>query len=148
MKNSAPKIDPRAELQAVLLHKKYIFLNTLALRKWRDEFRQKVLIRAQAAHGAGPSESWEAQHYIANILPTVTPEFIACETSLLFLENTAEFLEAKAEIEPILAAVAALEKQEAAAAQAAAAAEHIRCEKLNAAKADAFAQIERQFAAA
>jgi hypothetical protein len=116
MKNSAPKPDPRAELQAVLLHKKYIYLNTVALRKWRDEFRQKVLIRAQAAHGAGPAESWQPAHFISNILPTVTPEFVACETALLFLENTAEFLEAKAEIEPLLASVAALEIEEAAAA--------------------------------
>ena len=116
MKTSSSKTDPRAALQGVLLHKKYIFLNTLALRKWRDEFRKTVLIRAQAAHGAGPADSWEPQHYILNILPTVTPEFIACETSLLFLENTAEFLEAAAEIEPLLAAVAALEVEEAAAA--------------------------------
>ena len=115
MKNSSSKTDPRAALQAVMLHHKYIFLNTLALRKWRDEFRKTVLIRAQAAHGAGPADSWEPQHYILNILPTVTPEFIACETSLLFLENTAEFLEAAAEIEPLLAAVAALELEEAAA---------------------------------
>ena len=115
MKNSALKPDPRAALQGVLLHKKYIFLNTLALRKWRDEFRKTVLIRAQAAHGAGPAESWQPAHFISNILPTVTPEFIACETSLLFLENTAEFLEAAAEIEPLLAAVAALELEEAAA---------------------------------
>jgi hypothetical protein len=148
MKNSAPKPDPRAELQAVLLHKKYIFLNTVALRKWRAEFREKVLIRAQAAHGAGPSESWQPAHFISNILPTVTPEFIACETSLLFLENTAEFIEAATEIEPLLAAVAALEKSEAAAAQEAAAAENIRRERVDAAKADAFAKIELQFAAA
>ena len=116
MKNSALKPDPRAALQGVLLHKKYIFLNTVALRKWRDEFRKTVLIRAQAAHGAGPAESWQPAHFISNILPTVTPEFIACETSLLFLENTAEFLEAAAEIEPLLAAVAALELEETAAA--------------------------------
>ena len=115
MKTSSLKPDPRAALQGVLLHKKYIFLNTLALRKWRDEFRQKVLVRAQAAHGAGPAESWQPAHFISNILPTVTPEFIACETSLLFLENTAEFLEAAAEIEPLLAAVAELEVEEAAA---------------------------------
>ena len=115
MKNSAPKPDPRAALQAVMLHHKYVYLNTVALRKWRDEFRKTVLIRAQAAHGAGPAESWQPAHFISNILPTVTPEFIACETSLLFLENTAEFLEAAAEIEPLLAAVAALEVEEAAA---------------------------------
>jgi hypothetical protein len=114
MRSTSSKTDPRAELQAVLLHKKYVFLNTVALRKWRDEFRQKVLIRAQAAHGAGPAESWQPAHFIANILPTVTPEFVACETALVFLENTAEFLEAKAEIEPLLEAVAALEIEEAA----------------------------------
>jgi len=116
MKNSAPKIDPRAELQAVLLHKKYIFLNTGALRKWRDEFRQKVLVRAQCAHGAGPSESFEAQHYIANLLPNLDPQFSDVETALLFLENSPEFIEAATEIEPLLAAVAALEIEEAAAA--------------------------------
>ena len=148
MKNSSSKTDPRAALQAVLLHHKYIFLNTLALRKWRAEFRQKVLVRAQAAHGAGLSESFEPQHYIANLLPNLDPQFSDVETALLFLENSPEFLEAAKIIEPLLKAVAELEKSEAAAAQAAAAAEHIRREKVDAAKADAIAQIEAQFAAA
>ena len=116
MKNSAPKPDPRAALQAVLLHQKYIFLNTLALRKWRAEFRQKVLVRAQCAHGAGPSESFEPQHYIANLLPNLDPQFSDVETALLFLENSPEFLEAAQIIEPLLEAVAALEIEEAAAA--------------------------------
>jgi len=148
MKNSAPKIDPRAALQAVMLHHKYVFLNTLALRKWRDEFRRKVLVRAQCAHGAGPSESWEAQHYIANLLPTLDPQFSDVETALLFLENSPEFLEAAQIIEPLLEAAAELEKREAIAAQEVAAAENIRREKLDAAKAEAVAQIERQFAVA
>ena len=116
MKNSSLKPDPRAALQGVLLHKKYIFLNTLALRKWRAEFRQKVLVRAQCAHGAGPSESFEPQHYIANLLPNLDPQFSDVETALLFLENSPEFLEAAAVIEPLLAAVAELELEEAAAA--------------------------------
>ena len=116
MKNSAPKPDPRAALQAVLLHQKYIFLNTLALRKWRAEFRQKVLVRAQCAFGAGPAESFEPQHYIANLLPNLDPQFSDVETALLFLENSPEFLEAAQIIEPLLEAVAALEIEEAAAA--------------------------------
>ena len=116
MKNSSSKTDPRAALQAVMLHEKYIYLNTSALRKWRDEFRQKVLVRAQCAHGAGPSESWEAQHFIANLLPNLDPRFSDVETALLFLENSPEFLEAAKIIEPLLAAVAALEVEEAAAA--------------------------------
>ncbi len=148
MKTTSSKTDPRAALQAVMLHHKYIFLNTLALRKWRAEFRQKVLVRAQAAHGAGLSESFEPQHYIANLLPNLDPQFSDVETALLFLENSPEFLEAAKIIEPLLKAVAELEKSEAAAAQAAAAAEHIRREKVDAAKADAIAQIEAQFAAA
>jgi hypothetical protein len=114
MKTSSSKLDPRAELQGVLLHHKYVFLNTLALRKWRDGFRQKVLVRAQCAHGAGPSESWEAQHYIANLLPTLDPQFSDVETALLFLENSPEFLEAAQIIVPLLAAVAELEIEEAA----------------------------------
>ena len=131
-----------------MLHHKYLYLNTVALRKWRDEFRQKVLVRAQCAHGAGPSESFEPQHYIANLLPNLDPQFSDVETALLFLESSPEFLAAAKIIEPLLEAVAELEKSEAAAAQAAAAAEHIRREKVDAAKADAIAQIEAQFAAA
>ena len=115
MKNSAPKLDPRAALQGVMLHEKYVYLNTLALRKWRDQFRQKILIRAQCAFGAGQAESWEPQHFIANLLPNLDPQFSDVETALLFLENSPEFLEAKAVIEPLLAAVAALEVEEAAA---------------------------------
>ena len=115
MKNSSSKTDPRAALQAVLLHHKYVFLNTIALRKWREGFRQKVLVRAQCAFGAGPAESWEPQHYIANLLPNLDPQFSDVETALLFLENSPEFIEAKAVIEPLLAAVAALEVEEAAA---------------------------------
>ena len=98
-----------------MLHEKFIYLNTLALRKWRAEFRQKVLVRAQCAHGAGPSESWEAQHFIANLLPNLDPRFSDVETALLFLENSPEFLEAAQIIEPLLAAVAELEIEEAAA---------------------------------
>ena len=116
MKNSSLKPDPRAALQAVMLHQKYIFLNTLALRKWRAEFRQKVLVRAQCAHGAGLSESFEPQHFIANLLPNLDPQFSDVETALLFLENSPEFLEAAQIIEPLLAAVAEVEQQEAAAA--------------------------------
>ena len=115
MKKSSSKTDPRAALQAVMLHEKFIYLNTLALRKWRAEFRQKVLVRAQCAHGAGPSESFEPQHYIANLLPNLDPQFSDVETALLFLENSPEFLEAAAVIEPLLAAVAALEVEEGAA---------------------------------
>ena len=150
MKSSSLKPDPRAALQGVLLHKKYIFLNTLALRKWRDEFRKTVLIRAQAAHGAGPAESWQPAHFISNILPTVTPEFIACETSLLFLENTAEFLEAAAEIEPLLAAVAELEIEEAAAGVRRADLERVHREAVTAAeeKARAVALASPEVAAA
>ena len=150
MKTTSSKTDPRAALQAVMLHHKYIFLNTLALRKWRDEFRQKVLVRAQAAHGAGPADSWEPQHYILNILPTVTPEFIACETSLLFLENTAEFLEAAAEIEPLLKAVAELEIEEAAAGVRRADLERVHREAVTAAeeKARAVALASPEVAAA
>ena len=115
MKSSSSKTDPRAALQAVMLHEKFIYLNTLALRKWRAEFRQKVLVRAQCAHGAGPSESFEPQHYIANLLPNLDPQFSDVETALLFLENSPEFLEAAQIIEPLLAAVAELEIEEAAA---------------------------------
>ena len=115
MKNSSSKTDPRAALQAVMLHEKFIYLNTVALRKWRDEFRQKVLVRAQCAHGAGLAESFEPQHYIANLLPNLDPQFSDVETALLFLENSPEFLAAAKIIEPLLAAVAALEVEEAAA---------------------------------
>ena len=116
MKNSSSKTDPRAALQGVMLHHKYVFLNTVALRKWRAEFRQKVLVRAQCAHGAGLAESFEPQHFIANLLPNLDPRFSDVETALLFLENSPEFLEAAAVIEPLLASVAALEVEEAAAA--------------------------------
>ena len=136
MKTSSLKPDPRAALQSVLLHEKYVYLNTLALRKWRAEFRQKVLVRAQCAHGAGPSESFEPQHFIANLLPNLDPRFSDVETALLFLENSPEFLEAAQIIEPLLAAVAALEFEEAAAA--------VRRGELEQAHRDAVAAAEAQ----
>ena len=150
MKDSAPKIDPRAALQAVMLHEKFIYLNTLALRKWRAEFRQKVLVRAQCAHGAGPSESWEAQHFIANLLPNLDPQFSDVETALLFLENSPEFLEAKAVIEPLLEAVAELEIEEAAAGVRRADLERVHREAVTAAeeKARAVALASPEVAAA
>lgn len=148
MKNASSKPDPRAALESVLAHYRLIFLNVTALKNLRAEFRQKLLFRGQAAEGAGSATTWNPQHFVANLLPTVTPEFIACETSLAFLENTPEFLEAKAEIEPLLATVAALEKAEAIAAQEAAEIERDRREKVDAAKAQAFAKIELQFAVA
>jgi hypothetical protein len=148
MKSTSSKPDPRAALESVLAHHRLIFLNVTALKNLRAEFRQKLLFRGQAAEGAGSATTWNPQHFVANLLPTVTPEFIACETALAFLENTPEFLEAEKEIEPLLAAVAALEKAEAIAVQNAAEIERDRREKVDAAKAQAFAKIEAQFAAA
>jgi hypothetical protein len=148
MKNSAPKPDPRAALESVLANHRLLFLNVTALKNLRAEFRQKLLFRGQAAEGAGSATTWNPQHFVANLLPTVTPEFIACETALAFLENTPEFLEAAALIEPLLKDLAELEKREAIAAQEAADAERIRRERLDAAKAEAVAKVELQFAAA
>jgi hypothetical protein len=148
MKSTSSKPDPRAALESVLAHHRLIFLNVAALKNLRAEFRQKLLFRGQAAEGAGSATTWNPQHFVANLLPTVTPEFIACETALAFLENTPEFLEAAQIIEPLLKDLAALEKAEAIAVQNAADAERIRREKVDAAKAQAFAQIEQRFAAA
>jgi hypothetical protein len=148
MKNASSKPDPRAALESVLADRRLIFLNVTALKNLRAEFRQKLLFRGQAAEGATGATTWNPQHFVANLLPTVTPEFIACETALAFLENAPEFLEAEKEIEPLLAAVAALEKAEAIAVQNAAEIERDRREKVDAAKAQAFAKIEAQFAAA
>jgi hypothetical protein len=148
MKNSAPKPDPRQQLESVLAHHRVLFCNVGALRQWRDQFRAKILVRAQAAEGAGSAPSWNPQNYISGILPEVNPQFSAVETALLFLESTPEFIGAAALIEPLLKDLAALEKAEAIAVQNAADAERDRREKVDAAKAQAFAKIEAQFAAA
>jgi hypothetical protein len=148
MKSTSSKPDPRAALESVLAHHRLIFLNVTALKNLRAEFRQKLLFRGQAAEGAGSATTWNPQHFVANLLPTVTPEFIACETALAFLENTPEFLEAAQIIEPLLKDLAELEKAEAIAVQNAADAERDRRERLDAAKAEAVAKVELQFAAA
>jgi hypothetical protein len=148
MKSTSSKPDPRQQLDAVLADRRLIFLNVTALKNLRAEFRQKLLWRAQAAEGATGATTWQPQHFVANLLPTVTPEFIACETALAFLESTPAFIEAAALIEPLLKDLAALEKAEAIAVQNAADAERIRRERLDAAKAEAVAKVEAQFAAA
>jgi hypothetical protein len=116
MKTAAAKPDPRAALAGVLAHHRVIYCNVQALRQWRADFRQKILLRAQAAEGAGGQPSWNFQHYISGILPEVDPQFSAVETALLFLENSAEYIAAEKLIAPLLADLAELEKQEAAAA--------------------------------
>ena len=147
----APKLDPRAALSSTLEHLRLIFLNTQAVREAVVAQEGRFMIRAQAAsHGGGATsypEGWQVSRqrpFVNDIDPAIAN---LCGV-LTILENSPEFLEAKAVIEPLLEAVAALEKSEAAAAQERAAAEHIRREKLDAAKADAIAQIEAQFASA
>jgi hypothetical protein len=151
MKNSAPKIDPRTALSSTLEHLRIVYLNTEAVREAVLAQEGKFMIRAQAASYGGGATDYPEGWRVSRQRPFVNdidPQIANLRTVLTIMETSPEYLEAAQIIEPLLEAVAALEKQEAAAAQAAAAAEHIRCEKLNAAKADAIAQIERQFAAA
>ena len=147
----APKIDPRAALQGVLEHHRLIFLNTEAVREAVLAQEGKFMIRAQAASYGGGATSHPEGWQVSRQRPFVhdlDPQIANLRGALTIMENSPEYREAKAVIEPLLKAVAALEKSEAAAAQERAAAEHIRREKLDAAKADAIAQIEAQFAAA
>ena len=147
----APKIDPRAALSGTLEHHRLIFLNTEAVREAVLAQEGKFMIRAQAASYGGGATSYPEGWQVSRQRPFVhdlDPQIANLRGALTIMENSPEYREAKAVIEPLLKAVAALEKSEAAAAQERAAAEHIRREKLDAAKADAIAQIEAQFAAA
>ena len=147
----APKIDPRASVSSTLEHHRLIFLNTEAVREAVLAQEGKFMIRAQAASYGGGATSYPEGWQVSRQRPFVhdlDPQIANLRGALTIMENSPEYREAKAVIEPLLKAVAALEKSEAAAAQERAAAEHIRREKLDAAKADAIAQIEAQFAAA
>jgi hypothetical protein len=147
MKSTSSKPDPRAALESVLADRATLFQNVAALRQIVAEAKAPLLIRAQCAGPQG-SAFWNPRGFVQNIAPNISNELVAAIVALEFLEGTPEFLEAKAEIEPLLAAVAALEKAEAIAVQNAADAERDRREMVDAAKAQAFAKVEAQFAVA
>ena len=147
MKNASSKPDPRAALESVLADRATLFQNVAALRQIVAEAKAPLLIRAQCAGPQG-SAFWNPRGFVQNIAPNISNELVAAIVALEFLEGTTEFLEAEKEIAPLLAAVAELEKREAIAAQEQADAERIRRERLDAAKAEAVAKVELQFAAA
>lgn len=147
MRNSAPKPDPRQQLENVPADRATLFQNVAALRQIVAEAKAPLLIRAQCAGPQG-SAFWNPRGFVQNIAPNISNELVAAIVALEFLEGTPEFLEAEKEITPLLDAVAELEKREAIAAQERSDAERIRREKIDAAEAEAVAKVELQFAAA
>ena len=118
MKNSAPKIDPRAALSGTLEHHRLIFLNTEAVREAVLAQEGKFMIRAQAASYGGGATDYPEGWQVSRQRPFVhdlDPQIANLRGVLSILENSREYLEAKAVIEPLLAAVAELEIEEAAA---------------------------------
>jgi len=151
MKTSSSKTDPRTALSGVLEHFRLVYLNCEAVREAVLAQEGKFMIRAQAASYGGGATSYPEGWQVSRQRPFVNdidPQIANLRGVLTIMETSPEYLEAAQIIEPLLEAVAELEKREAIAAQEVAAAENIRREKLDAAKAAAFAQIERQFAAA
>ena len=118
MKNSSSKTDPRAALSGTLEHHRLIFLNTEAVREAVLAQEGKFMIRAQAASYGGGATSYPEGWQVSRQRPFVhdlDPQIANLRGVLTIMETSPEYLEAKAVIEPLLAAVAALEVEEAAA---------------------------------
>lgn len=121
MKSTSSKPDPRAALDGVLANRRCIFLNTEAVREAVVALEQKLLTRAMCAEYAGGSttypEGWPvARHRL--FVNDVDPQAASLRGALNILENSPEYIEAAAEIRPLLAAAAELEQREAEAALA------------------------------
>ncbi len=112
MKNTIQ--DPRAALANVPDHLRRVFLNVSALQNLRAEIERPLVVRALNAEGT--RYSWNPGDFLANIMPTVDTRIPAIAAALNVLENSAEFLEAKRIVEPILRDLAELEAREAEAA--------------------------------
>ena len=115
----APKIDPRASVSSTLEHHRLIFLNTEAVREAVLAQEGKFMIRAQAASYGGGATSYPEGWQVSRQRPFVhdlDPQIANLRGALTIMENSPEYREAKAVIEPLLKAVAALEIEEAAAA--------------------------------
>ena len=151
MKSTSSKTDPRTALSGVLEHFRLVYLNCEAVREAVLAQEGKFMIRAQAASCGGGATSYPEGWQVSRqrpFVPDIDPQIANLRGVLTIMETSPEYLAAAAVIEPLLEAAAELEKREAIAAQEVAAAENIRREKLDAAKAEAVAQIERQFAVA
>ena len=119
MKNSAPKPDPRAALSSTPEHLRIVYLNTQAVREAVLAQEGKFMIRAEAASYGGGATSYPEGWQVSRQRPFVNdldPQIANLRGVLSILENSKEYLEAAAVIEPLLAAVAEVEQQEAAAA--------------------------------
>ena len=114
----APKIDPRAALSGTLEHHRLIFLNTEAVREAVLAQEGKFMIRAQAAsYGGGATshpEGWQVSRQ-RPFVNDVDPQIANLRGVLTIMENSPEYREAAQVITPLLAAVAEVEQQEAAA---------------------------------
>src|SRR5688500_10268079 len=110
------KSDPRADLAAVPTEAQYIYGNASALREIIAEQEARLVTHALGAIPNG--NPWTPASYINNMVPVVDARIPAARIALDVLERSAEYKAAKATIEPLLAAVAQLEREEQAAAQA------------------------------
>ena len=119
MKNSAPKLDPRAALACTLEHLRIVYLNTEAVREAVLAQEKKFMIRAQAASYGGGATSYPEGWQVSRQRPFVNdvdPQIANLRGVLTIMENSPEYREAAQVITPLLAAVAEVEQQEAAAA--------------------------------
>jgi len=117
MKTSSSKLDPRTALSSTLEHFRLLYLNTEAVREAVRAQEAKFMIRAQAASYGGGATSYPEGWQVSRQRPFVNdidPQIANLRGVLTIMETTTEYLEAAQIIEPLLKAVAALEKQEAA----------------------------------
>jgi hypothetical protein len=117
MKTSSSKPDPRAALSGVLEHFRIVYLNCEAVREAVLAQEGKFMIRAQAASYGGGATSYPEGWQVSRQRPFVSdldPQIANLRGVLTIMETSPEYLEAAQIIAPLLASVAALEKQEAA----------------------------------
>lgn len=136
------KPNPREQLLRVSDDARRIYCNTVALRSLLSELETPIVTRALGAECTG-NNLWQTQNYRTSILPTLDERQPAVVAALAVLENSPEYIQAKAQIEPLLEAIAELEAAEADAAQKRAEAEQAHRDELARAEADALEKARK-----
>src|SRR5947208_625347 len=111
-----PQSDPRSLLEAVPHEQRQLHTNVLALRENVKELTKNLIFRfATAASTPGSGNPYNISNTRAPITVvqhTFGQEFAVAKAMLQEIEESAEFQEAAALVDPLLAAVAALDAQE------------------------------------
>ena len=105
------KIDPRTARDNISPQNRCLFLSVESLRDFVVAGEHALVLAAQNSETSGPN-IWASGNYAMGFFGLGDSRLIEARNALAILEASAEYLEAKAIVEPIIAAVAKLEADE------------------------------------